>query len=84
MKNKLCIYILFLLLGCMACSFSTTQEKYKTLISETWERDSNYKLEFDITQPGNYACLHLHPSLYRLQTKKYQLLLDHPTSRSRS
>ena len=50
MKNKLCIYILFLLLGCMACSFSTTQEKYKTLISETWERDSNYKLE-SVTLP---------------------------------
>ena len=54
MKNKFCIYILFLLLGCMACNFSTTQEKYKTLGSETWERDSNYKFEFNITQPGSY------------------------------
>ena len=49
MKNKLCIYILFLLLGCIACNFSTTQGKYKTLANETWERDSNYKFELDIT-----------------------------------
>ena len=34
MKNKFCIYILFLLLGCMACNFSTTQEKYKTLMTK--------------------------------------------------
>ena len=54
MKNKFCIYILFLLLGCMACNFSTTQEKYKTLARETWERDSNYKFEFDISKSGSY------------------------------
>ena len=54
MKNKLCIYILFLLLGCIACNFSSTQGKYKTLANETWERDSNYKFELDITQPGTY------------------------------
>ena len=54
MNNKFCIYILFLLLGCIACNFSSTQEKYKTLANEIWERDSNYKFEFDITQPGRY------------------------------
>ena len=65
MKNKFCIYILFLLLGCMACNFSSTQEKYKTLGSETWERDSNYKFEFDIAQPGSY---HIRPASVTLPT----------------
>ena len=79
MKNKLCIYILFLLLGCMACSFSTTQEKYKTLISETWERDSNYKLEFDITQPGSYrisTCVR-HSTDYKQKNISCSLTIRH-------
>lgn len=54
MKNKICICILFLLLGCTACNYPSTLEKYKTLANETWERDSNYKFEFNIPQPGNY------------------------------
>ena len=75
MKNKFCIYILFLLLGCMACNFSTTQEKYKTLGSETWERDSNYKFEFNITQPGSYhvsTCIR-HSTDYKHRMKDKQL-----------
>ena len=54
MKYLLCIYIFTLLLGCTSCSFTPVQEKYKTLPKERWERDSNYKFEFNITQTGNY------------------------------
>lgn len=84
MKNKFCIYILFLLLGCMACNFSTTQEKYKTLGSETWERDSNYKFEFNITQPGSYhvsTCIR-HSTDYKQRNISCYLIIRHQGARS--
>ena len=83
MKNKFCIYILFLLLGCMACNFSTTQEKYKTLGSETWERDSNYKFEFNITQPGSYhvsTCIR-HSTDYKQRNISCYLIKVEPIAR---
>ena len=54
MKNRFWIHTLLLLLACTACNFSSTREKYKMLADEVWERDSNYRFEFDITQPGRY------------------------------
>ena len=79
MKNKLCIYILFLLLGCMACNFSSTQGQYKTLANETWERDSNYKLEFNISQPGSYqlsTCIR-HSTDYKQRNISCYLTIRH-------
>lgn len=54
MKNRLWIHTLLLLLACTACNFSSPREKYKMLADEVWERDSNYRFDFDITQPGRY------------------------------
>ena len=54
MKHRFWIHTLLLLLACTACNFSSTREKYKMLDNEVWERDSNYRFEFDITQPGRY------------------------------
>lgn len=54
MKNKFWIHILLLQLTCVACNFSTSYEKFKTLADEVWERDSNYRFEFNIKQPGRY------------------------------
>ena len=57
----------------------TKQEKYKTLGSETWERDSNYKFEFDITQPGNYhvsTCIR-HSTDYKQRNISCYLIIRH-------
>lgn len=79
MKNRHCIYILFLLFSCTSCDFSSTQEKYKTLASEIWERDSNYKFEFNITESGSYrisSCVR-HSTDYKQRNISCYLTIRH-------
>ena len=80
MKKKLCIYVLFILSCCMACDISHNQECYKSIARETWNRDRNYKFEFNVTQPGIYVlstCVR-HSTDYKLHNLNCYLSVSHP------
>ncbi|WP_065218262.1 MULTISPECIES: gliding motility lipoprotein GldH [Butyricimonas] len=80
MKKKLCIYTLFLLSCCMACNISPNPGIYKSIARETWDRDSNYKFEFNITQPGTYVvstCVR-HSTDYKQHNLSCHLTVSHP------
>lgn len=55
MRKKLCIYTLFIMICLVACDIPAPSGNYKTIAHETWDRDSGYKFEFNITQPGTYS-----------------------------
>lgn len=80
MRKKLCIYILFILSCCMACHISPNMENYQSIPGETWNRDSNYTFEFNITKPGTYVlstCVR-HATDYKQHNVSCYLTITHP------
>lgn len=64
----------------MACRISPEPGIYRSIAHETWNRDSNYKFDFNITRPGNYVvstCVR-HTTDYKQHNLSCHLTVSHP------
>lgn len=80
MKKINCYGISFILFCCIACSDESHHENYRSLANEIWERDSNYKFNIHITEPGIYrvsACIR-HTTDYKQKNLSCYLTISNP------
>lgn len=64
----------------MACRISPEPGIYRSIAHETWNRDSNYKFDFNITRPGSYVvstCVR-HTTDYKQHNLSCHLTVSHP------
>lgn len=64
----------------MACRISPEPGIYRSIAHETWNRDSNYKFDFNITRPGTYVvstCVR-YTTDYKQHNLSCHLTVSHP------